>query len=67
MVDALWGGIVRWASVGQPALVAAQQRRLLSERILAHPEGPRILEKFDALADEPAVDQSRTSTLRTPA
>jgi hypothetical protein len=67
VVNALWGGIVRWATVEQPALVAAQQRRLLSERILAHPEGPRILEKFDALTDAPAVDQSRTSTLRTPA
>jgi hypothetical protein len=54
VVDALWGGIVRWATVEQPTLAAAQQQKLLSERILAHREGRRILPAFHALADAAA-------------
>ena len=54
VVDALWAGIVRWATVDQPRLAAQQQRKLLESRILAHPEGPRILERFLALEEEAA-------------
>lgn len=56
LVDTLWDGIVRWATVEQPRLAAAQQRRILTERILAHPDGEDILRKFEALDErkEPA-------------
>ena len=55
IVDALWAGIVQWATIEQPKLAAEQQRKLLTERILAHPgeQGPRILEAFNALEDSP--------------
>jgi hypothetical protein len=55
LVNALWGGVVRWATIEQPALAAAQQQKLLRERMLSHPEGPRILESFYALADSPSA------------
>lgn len=51
LVDALWKGIVHWATQEQPRLAAERQRRLLSERILAHPEGREILAAFEALED----------------
>ena len=51
ILDPIWEGIVQWATVDQPKLQAEQQRKLLTERILAHTEGPRILEAFEALAD----------------
>jgi len=51
LVEAFWGGIVRWATVEQPKLAAEQQRKLLTERILAHREGARILEAFERLAE----------------
>ncbi len=53
IVDALWGGMVQWATVEQPKLAAEQQRKVLTERILSDPggEGPRILEMFNALEE----------------
>lgn len=51
LVDALWAGIVRWATLEQPVLAAAQQRRILAERIRAHPDGARLLAAFEALGD----------------
>lgn len=51
LVEGLWGGIVRWATVEQPKLAAEQQKKVLTERILAHREGPRILEAFHRLAE----------------
>lgn len=51
IVDPLWQGIVRWATVEQPVLAAARQRELLVRRILAHRDGPRILREFDALGE----------------
>ena len=51
VVDTLWQGIVHWATVEQPRLAVEQQRKLMNERILAHPEGERILPAFDALED----------------
>ncbi len=54
IVDPIWEGIVRWATVDQPKLAAEQQRELLTTRILAHPEGKRILAAFDALEETSA-------------
>ncbi len=49
LVDTLWDGIVEWATGEQPRLAAEQQRRVLTERILAHPGGEDILAQFEAL------------------
>lgn len=51
VIDRLWAGVVRWWTVEQPALAAAQQRAQLRERIHAHPEGARIWTRFEALAE----------------
>ncbi|MDJ0790211.1 MAG: hypothetical protein QNK05_25735 [Myxococcota bacterium] len=51
IVDPLWEGIVRWATVEQPKLQAEQTRKVLAERILAHADGARILAEFERLSD----------------
>jgi hypothetical protein len=51
LVDPLWEGIVRWATVEQPPLAAERQRELLRERIARHPESARIQREFDALEE----------------
>ncbi len=51
LIDGAWKRIVHWATVEQPKLAAAESRRLLTERILRHPDGERILERFLALED----------------
>lgn len=51
VIDPLWDAIVRWATVEQPRLQAEQQRELFRQRILAHPDGKRILEEFLALEE----------------
>lgn len=51
VIDRLWAGIVRWWTVEQPGLAAAQQRAQLHERIHAHPEGAQIWTRFEALAE----------------
>ena len=51
LIDPVWQGIARWATVDQPKLAAEQQRELLTGRILAHPDGERILPAFNALED----------------
>lgn len=55
VIDPFWERIVHWAKVDQPKLVAEQQRQMLTQRILAHPDGPeageRLLARFDALAE----------------
>lgn len=50
LIDRFWGGLIRWASVDQPALVADQQRTLLYERVQRHPHGARIWTEFLAAA-----------------
>ena len=50
LIDRFWGGLVHWATVEQPPLIAAQQRELLHERVMAHPQGERIWEAFEAAA-----------------
>jgi hypothetical protein len=51
VVDSLWREIVRWAVVEQPRLLADQQRKMMTERILGHAEGERILARFHALEE----------------
>jgi hypothetical protein len=51
VVDELWNGIVHWATLEQPRLVAERQRELLHLRIAAHPEAARVRAAFDALAE----------------
>ncbi len=51
VVNALWNGIVHWATVEQPRLVAERTRELLHARIAAHPEATRVRAAFDALAE----------------
>ena len=51
VVDTFWEGIVKWATVEQPPLAAAQQKKLLLERIAAHPESARIAREFLALEE----------------
>lgn len=51
VVDPLWEGIVRWATVEQPLLAAERQRKLFDQRISAHPQAERVRREFDALED----------------
>jgi hypothetical protein len=56
LIDRFWNGLLDWATVEQPRLVAMQQHELIKARILAHPQGERVLREFDALSDlRPAV------------
>lgn len=50
LIDRFWGGLVRWATVEQPALVAAQQRELLHARVMQHPNGAVIWAEVEAAA-----------------
>jgi hypothetical protein len=50
LIDPYWQGLVRWATIEQPPLAAERARALLERRILAHPDGERILDEFRALA-----------------
>jgi hypothetical protein len=50
LIDRFWGGLVRWATVEQPALVAAQQRELLHARVMQHPNGAAIWAEVEAAA-----------------
>jgi hypothetical protein len=51
VIDRLWCGIVRWWTVEQPPLAAAQQREVLHARIHQHPDGARIWQRFEALVE----------------
>ncbi len=57
LIDRFWDGLVRWATVDQPAIAAQNSYEGLKPIILAHEEGERILEAFDAISDltTPAV------------
>jgi hypothetical protein len=50
LIDRFWNGLVRWATVEQPPLIAEQQRSLLHERVMRHPDGPSIWTEFEAAA-----------------
>jgi hypothetical protein len=51
LIDRFWDGLVRWATVDQPAIAAANQYDVLKPLILAEPRGERVLSEFDALSD----------------
>jgi hypothetical protein len=48
LVDRFWDGLVRWATVEQPALVAARQRADIEARIRQHHDADRVLAEFVA-------------------
>jgi hypothetical protein len=50
LIERFWSGLVRWATVDQPALMAEQQRTLLHTRVMRHPDGPSIWAEFEAAA-----------------
>jgi hypothetical protein len=51
IVDTLWEGIVKWATIEQPPLAAAQQKAILLDRISAHPQAERVKREFLKLED----------------
>ncbi|MEM8769059.1 MAG: hypothetical protein AAGE43_16550, partial [Pseudomonadota bacterium] len=51
LIDRFWDGLVRWATVDQPAIAAANQYEVLKPIILEHEDGEQILAEFDALSD----------------
>ena len=51
IVDTLWEGIVKWATIEQPPLAAAQQKAVLLDRIGAHPDAARVRAEFLALEE----------------
>ncbi len=51
IVDRLWNTIVHWSTVEMPKLQREQQRKLMEQRILGHPDGERLLERFNELGD----------------
>jgi hypothetical protein len=51
LIDRFWSGLVQWATVDQPALMAQQQRALLQARVMAHAaDGAVIWQQFEAAA-----------------
>ena len=50
LIDRFWNGLVRWATVEQPALMAAQQRELLHQRVMRHPSADTVWAQFEAAA-----------------
>lgn len=51
VIDPAWQTIVHWHGIENPRLARQQQTELLHGRILAHPDGPRLLERFEALTE----------------
>jgi len=51
LIDRFWNGLMQWATVDQPRLAAEQQHLQIKPRILAHPEGARVLSEFESLSD----------------
>lgn len=51
IVDPLWANIVSWATVQQPQENAKRQREMLTQRILAHPDGEALRVQFEALGE----------------
>jgi hypothetical protein len=50
LVDRFWEGLVHWATVEQPPLVAERQRIALGAAIARHAEGARVQAEFDRAA-----------------
>jgi hypothetical protein len=51
LIDRFWDGLVRWATVEQPVLVAERQRTEIEARIREHPDADRVLAEFVAAAE----------------
>lgn len=51
LIDRFWAVLIDWATVEQPKLAAQQQRAQITPRIVAHPDGKRLLAEFEALSD----------------
>jgi len=49
IIDPAWSTLVHWHGVESPALRQKQMREIMRERILAHPGGAALVERFDAL------------------
>jgi hypothetical protein len=50
LVDRFWDGLVRWATVEQPPLIAERQRAGLGALIARHADAARVQEEFDRAA-----------------
>ena len=50
LIGRFWNGLIRWATVDQPLLVAEQQRALLHERVMRHADSAAIWAEFEAAA-----------------
>lgn len=50
IIDRFWSGLVRWATVDQPALAVDDTRTMLHDRIARHSEAERVLAEFTAAA-----------------
>ena len=48
LIDRFWDGLVTWATVDQPKLVAERAQADVEARIAAHPEAERVLTEFRA-------------------
>ncbi|MDA1073476.1 MAG: hypothetical protein O3A63_01775 [Proteobacteria bacterium] len=57
LIDRFWTGLVNWATEDQPRMAARAQFDVLKPIILAHADGPALLERFKALADLDLGDQ----------
>ena len=51
LVDPFWRGLIDWATMDQPRIVAERMHAELRTRILEATDGQRTLAEFDALAD----------------
>lgn len=50
VIDPMWATLVHWHAIENPRLARAQMRDVLHRRILAHRDGARLVEEFEALA-----------------
>ncbi len=51
LIDRLWGDLVQWATVEQPARAVVPQRDALEAVVRDHPDGADVLTESDRLAD----------------
>ena len=50
LIDRFWNGLVRWATVDQPALAAEQQRTMLRGRVAVLANADDVWTEFEAAA-----------------
>jgi hypothetical protein len=51
LIGRFWAGLVHWATVEQPPLAAAQQRRIIEQRLAGRADAEQILAELTAVAD----------------